>query len=138
MNWVDLLVVLLALAGAASGARNGMITAVFSFTGVLVGAIVGLRVAPLVLERLTSDAAKVGFGVAIVVLLVGFGEALGMWAGRELRDRIVSGKLTSADNVLGALLQGSAVFVVAWLVALRSPPRRPCPRWRRRSVVPRC
>ncbi|MBA8827375.1 S1-C subfamily serine protease [Saccharopolyspora lacisalsi] len=118
MNWVDLLVVLLALAGAASGARNGMITAVFSFTGVLVGAIVGLRVAPLVLERLTSDAAKVGFGVAIVVLLVGFGEALGMWAGRELRDRIVSGKLTSADNVLGALLQGSAVFVVAWLVAL--------------------
>lgn len=118
MNWVDLLVVLLALLAGVSGARNGMVTATFAFAGVFAGAVVGLKVTPLLLERLEGDAAKVGFGVAIMVLLVGFGEALGMWAGRELRDRIVSRKLTGADNVLGALLQGVAVFVVAWLVAL--------------------
>lgn len=118
MNWVDLLVVLLALLGAVSGARNGMVTALFSFAGVLAGAVVGLKMAPLLLDRLDNDVAKIGFGVGIVVLLVALGEALGMWAGRELRDRITSAKLTGVDNVLGALLQCTAVFVVAWLVAL--------------------
>ncbi len=118
MNWVDLLVVLLALLGAASGARNGLVTASLSFVGVFAGAVVGLRLAPLLIERLDSSAAKIGFGVGIVVLLVALGETLGMWAGRELRDRITSQKITGVDNVLGAILQSIAVFVVAWLVAL--------------------
>ena len=118
MNWVDLLVVLLALLAAVSGARHGMVTALFSFLGVFLGAVVGLKLAPLLLERLNNGGARIAFGVAIVVLLVAFGETLGMWAGRELRDRITSARLTGVDNVLGALLQGLAVFVVAWLVAL--------------------
>ncbi|QUG99689.1 MarP family serine protease [Saccharopolyspora erythraea] len=118
MNWVDLLVVLLALLAAASGARSGLITALFSFLGVIAGAVVGLKLAPLLLERLDSPSARIAFGVGIVVLLVAFGETFGMWAGRELRDRITSSKLTGVDNVLGAVLQCVAVFVVAWLVAL--------------------
>jgi S1-C subfamily serine protease len=118
VNWVDLLVVLLALLGAVSGARSGLVTAVFSFLGVVVGAVVGLKLAPLLLARVESGAAKVAFGVGIVVLLVAFGETFGMWAGRELRDRIRSTKLTGVDNALGAVLQCLAVFVVAWLVAL--------------------
>jgi S1-C subfamily serine protease len=118
VNWVDLLVVLLALLAAVSGAHNGLVTALFSFLGVFVGAVVGLKLAPLLLERLDNGAAKIGFGVGIVILLVALGETFGMWAGRELRDRITSTKLTGVDNALGALLQGLAVFVVAWLVAL--------------------
>ncbi|GAA4863046.1 MarP family serine protease [Saccharopolyspora cebuensis] len=118
MNWVDVLVVLLALAAAVSGARSGLVTAFFSFLGVVVGAIVGLKVAPLLLERLDNPAARLAFGVGIVVLLVALGETFGMWAGRELRDRITSTRLTGIDNVFGAVLQGLAVLVVAWLVAL--------------------
>lgn len=118
MNWVDLLVVLLALLGAVSGARSGLVTALFSFLGVFIGAVVGLKVAPLLLERLDDPTARIGFGVGIVVLLVALGETFGMWAGRELRDRITSAKLTGVDNAFGAILQCAAVFVVAWLVAL--------------------
>ncbi|MDA3624858.1 MarP family serine protease [Saccharopolyspora oryzae] len=118
MNWVDLLVVLLALLAAVSGARSGLVTAFFSFLGVFVGAVVGLKVAPLLLDRLDSPIARLGFGVGIVVLLVAFGETFGMWAGRELRDRIHSRRLTKMDNALGAVLQFVAVLVVAWLVAL--------------------
>lgn len=118
MNWVDLLVVLLALLAAVSGARHGLVTALFSFLGVFGGAVIGLKVAPVLLTRLDNSGARIAFGVAIVVLLVAFGETLGMWAGRELRDRITSTRLAGVDNVLGALLQGTAVFVVAWLVAL--------------------
>ncbi|MER7079066.1 Colicin V production protein [Saccharopolyspora kobensis] len=118
MNWVDLLVVLLALLAAVSGARSGLVTAFFSFLGVFIGAVVGLKVAPLLLDRLDSPVARLGFGVGIVVLLVAFGETFGMWAGRELRDRITSRRLTGVDNALGSVLQFFAVLVVAWLVAL--------------------
>lgn len=118
MNWVDLLVVLLALVAAVSGSRSGLVTALFSFFGVFVGAVVGLKLAPALLERVDSAPARLGFGVGVVVLLVALGETLGMWVGRELRDRITSRKLTGLDNVLGSVLQGAAVFVVAWLVAL--------------------
>lgn len=79
MNWVDLLVVLLALVAAVSGARSGLVTALFSFFGVFVGAVVGLKLAPALLERVDSAPARLGFGVGVVVLLVALGETLGMW-----------------------------------------------------------
>ncbi|PRW63380.1 MarP family serine protease [Actinopolyspora mortivallis] len=119
MNWVDVLVVLLALLAALSGGRHGLVTALLSFVGVVAGAIVGVRLAPLLLERVDSAGARIGFGVGIVVLLVALGETLGMWAGRELRDRFTGHRrLVGMDNALGAVVQGTAVFVVAWLVAL--------------------
>lgn len=119
MNWVDVLVLLLALLGAVSGARSGLVTALFSFLGVFAGAVVGIKVAPLLLERIEDDIARLALGVGIVVLLVAFGETFGMWAGRELRDRITTNVgLTGVDNALGAVLQCAAVLVVAWLVAL--------------------
>lgn len=118
MNWVDVLVVLLALLAGVSGARNGLVTALFSFMGVLLGAVIGLKLAPVVLVRLNNAPVKVGVGVGIVVLLVALGETFGVWAGRELRDRITAARLTGVDNVFGAVVQALATFVVAWLVAL--------------------
>lgn len=119
MNWVDVLVLLLAVLGAVSGARSGLVTALFSFFGVFVGAVAGLKVAPILLRQLEDGSARIALGVAIVVLLIAFGETFGMWAGRELRDRITANAgLTGIDNALGAVLQCAAVLVVAWLVAL--------------------
>jgi S1-C subfamily serine protease len=118
VNWVDVLVVLLALLGGVSGARDGLVTALFSFLGVFAGAVVGLKVAPLVLQRIDNGPIKVGVGVGIVVLLVVLGETCGVWAGHTLRYRISAARLTGVDNVLGAILQTLATFVVAWLVAL--------------------
>jgi S1-C subfamily serine protease len=118
VNWVDLLVVLLALLAAVSGARSGLVTALLSFLGVFLGAVVGLKVAPMLLDQLQDPVARLALGVGVVVLLVALGETFGMWAGRELRDRITSPKLTGVDNALGSVLQFFAVLVVAWLVAL--------------------
>ena len=57
MNWVDLLVVLLALLAGASGLRSGLVTALFSFLGVFAGAVVALKVTPLLLSNLHGGAA---------------------------------------------------------------------------------
>ncbi|MPZ84816.1 MAG: MarP family serine protease [Actinophytocola sp.] len=118
MNWVDLLVIGLAVLAAISGARQGVITALPAFIGVLLGAVAGIKVAPLVVRYIESTPTRVAFAVAIFVLLVALGETLGVWLGRSIRQRINSPKLTGVDNALGAIVQGAVVFVVAWLIAL--------------------
>ncbi|WP_020669685.1 MarP family serine protease [Amycolatopsis nigrescens] len=118
MNWVDVLVVLLAVLAAVSGARQGVVIALPALVGVLLGAIAGIRLAPLVVELFDNPAAKVAFAVATVVFLVALGETLGVWAGRKVRQKINIDKLRGADSTLGAIVQGAVVFVVAWLIAL--------------------
>ncbi|WP_018683899.1 MarP family serine protease [Actinokineospora enzanensis] len=118
MNWVDVLVVALAVLAAVSGARQGVITALPAFLGVLLGAVAGIKIAPLVVERIDSTPTRVAFAVAIFVLLVALGETLGVWAGRTLRQKISSPKLAGVDSALGAIVQGAVVFVVSWLIAL--------------------
>ncbi|GGM65579.1 serine protease [Longimycelium tulufanense] len=118
MNWIDLVVVLLALLAAISGARQGVLIALPAFVGVLGGVVLGLWLAPQVVEHFDSPITRVGFGVAVLILLIALGETLGVWLGRSLRDRITSRKLAGVDNALGAVVQGVVVFVVAWLVAL--------------------
>ena len=54
MSWVDLVVIALALVAAISGWRHGMAVALLSFVGVLGGAIIGVRVAPLLAEESTT------------------------------------------------------------------------------------
>jgi S1-C subfamily serine protease/uncharacterized membrane protein required for colicin V production len=118
VNWVDLLVVGLAVLAAISGARQGVITALPAFIGVLLGAIAGIKLAPLIVEHIESTPTRVAFAVAIFVLLVALGETLGVWLGRSIREKIKSPKVTGVDNTLGAIVQGAVVFVVAWLIAV--------------------
>lgn len=117
MNWVDLLVLLLALLAAVSGAFQGVIIALPSLVGVVLGAVSGIKLAPLVVDLFTNPVAKVAFAVATVVFLVALGETLGVWVGRKLRQKINPDKLSGLDKTLGAIVQAAVVFVVAWLIA---------------------
>lgn len=118
MNWVDLVVVIIAVIAAVSGARQGVVIALPAFVGVLLGAVVGVRIAPLLIKNFTDQATRVAFAVAILVLLVALGETFGVWCGRMLKQRIRNPKVAWVDNALGAILQGVVVFVVAWMIAL--------------------
>ena len=73
LNWVDGLVLLLAMLAAASGWRQGVATAVLAFTGVLLGAVVGVRLAPVLIQSVQSTAARAALGVGVVVVLVAVG-----------------------------------------------------------------
>ncbi|MGW4592137.1 MarP family serine protease [Amycolatopsis thermoflava] len=122
MNWVDVLVILLALVAAVSGARQGVVIALPALVGVIGGAILGIRIAPWVVELFENPAAKVAFAVATVVFLVALGETLGVWLGRRfkyaVKRRFNTDKLTGIDQTLGAIVQAVVVFVVAWLIAV--------------------
>jgi uncharacterized membrane protein required for colicin V production len=118
VNWVDVLVLVLALLAGVSGARQGMVTAAASFVGVLAGAVIGVRIAPSLISRFESPEVRVAVGVSIVIVLVALGETLGVWLGRAVHGRIDAEALRQVDSFMGAGVQGAAALVVAWLVAL--------------------
>ncbi|MGH3768539.1 MAG: MarP family serine protease [Pseudonocardiaceae bacterium] len=118
MNWVDVLVLVLALLAGTSGARQGMVTAAASFIGVLAGAVIGVRIAPSLIAGYESPEVRVALGVSIVIVLVALGETLGVLLGRAVQRRIDVDALRRVDSFLGAVVQGVAALVVAWLVAL--------------------
>ncbi len=118
MNWVDVLVILLALLAAVSGARQGVLIALPAFLGVLGGAVLGIRLAPPLVEMVTNPALRVALAVGVVILLVAVGETLGVWLGHKVKRRVSSSAGSGVDSGLGAVVQGMVVFVVAWLIAL--------------------
>jgi len=118
MSWVDVLVVLLAIVAGVSGWRHGMAVAFLSFVGVLGGAILGVRLAPLIVSGIEAQHTRVIVSIVVVVLLVALGETTGVFFGRRIRDRITGERVLKVDSSLGALLQAFTVVVAAWLVAL--------------------
>lgn len=117
MNWVDVIILLVALLAAISGARQGVIVALPAFLGVLSGAIIGIRfAAPMVVDMFKTPAAKVALAFATVVFLVAIGETFGVWVGRTLKERLGPDHGSPLENALGAVVQGVAAFAIAWLV----------------------
>jgi S1-C subfamily serine protease len=118
MSWVDIVVVLLALAAAISGWRHGLAVAALSFLGVIGGALLGLKLAPLVVGLFEGDTSRVVVSVLIVIALVALGETLGVYLGRALRDRMRLNAVRTVDSTFGSILQAITALVVAWLIAL--------------------
>jgi len=118
MNWVDVLVLVLALLAAASGWRQGVATAVLAFTGVLLGAVVGVRLAPVLVASVNGTAARAALGVGVVVLGVAMGETAGVLLGRAVRGTVRLTAVRRVDSLLGSVVQAVAVLVAAWLLAV--------------------
>jgi S1-C subfamily serine protease len=118
VNWVDLLVLALAVVAAVSGARQGVVIALPAFAGVLVGLVLGTQLAPLVVSQFDNVVTKVVFTVGVLVLLVALGETLGVYVGRTIKPKVNATPLRGVDNALGAIVQGAIVFAVAWMIAL--------------------
>ncbi|HEY3895172.1 MAG TPA: MarP family serine protease [Pseudonocardiaceae bacterium] len=118
MNWVDVLVLMLAVLAATSGFRQGTVAAAASFIGVLAGAVIGVRIAPSLITNYHSPEVRVAIGVSIVIVLIALGETLGVLLGRAVQRRIDTEALRRVDGFFGAVVQGMAALVVAWLIAL--------------------
>jgi S1-C subfamily serine protease len=118
VSWVDAVILLLAAIAAVSGWRHGMAVALLSFIGVLGGAILGVRLAPLLAAGVESPSTRIIVSIVVVVLLVALGETTGVFLGRHIRDRITGERSLRVDSTLGSVLQAITVVVAAWLLAL--------------------
>jgi S1-C subfamily serine protease len=118
MNYVDALLVIVAIFAALSGYRRGLITAVLAVIGAVGGALVGLQIAPLLASHVADQVAKVGIAGALVIVGIIVGQAGGHWLGARVAGLIRWRPVMAVDRSLGMVGQIIATLAVAWLVAL--------------------
>lgn len=115
--WVDLVIVAVALLAAFSGYRQGAAASALAFVGVVIGAVAGVLVAPLVIEQFDDQRLRLVVGVMIIVVLIVIGELAGMVLGRAARSSIHSPSLRRVDSTVGSVLQVVAILAAAWLLS---------------------
>lgn len=118
MSFVDLVVILLALAFAFSGFRQGLLVSAASFLGFFGGAVVGAQLSGAVADSVDASSVARVFA-ALVVVLAGalLGQLLAGAIGRAVRSRVTWEPAKVVDSVAGAALSAVAVLLVAWMVA---------------------
>ena len=118
MSPVDLLVLVLALAFAVSGFRQGFLTASLSFLGFFGGAVLGAQVAEPVARWVVDESnQRVAVAVAVVLVLALGGQVLAVQLGNELGKRLTWRPARTVDAVLGGVVSAMAVLLVVWMVA---------------------
>lgn len=118
MTLVDAVIIVLVIGAAVSGYRQGLVTAMLSLVGAVGGAVVGVRLAPLLAGKLDDTSAKIAVGVALVVVGVGIGEVAGQSVGSLLTRRITWRPAVAVDRGLGLVGHALAVLVVTWVIAI--------------------
>ncbi len=118
MNFLDWLLVVLVLAYALSGYWQGFITGAFATTGLLLGGLLGVWLAPMALGD-ANPSLLVSLGALfIVILAASLGQAVFQYGGSRIRDRITWQPIRALDAVGGALLSAFAVLLVAWALGV--------------------
>ena len=118
MDLLDILLLLVILAYAASGYRRGLVAGCVSLAGFVGGAAIGVWVLPWVMDLVSPGTTSATVTAVLTVLgpaVVGH-ELAGRLALR-LRHELEKGPLRVADGVGGAAANSVAVLLVAWVAA---------------------
>jgi S1-C subfamily serine protease len=118
VNLLDWLLVVLVLTYALSGYWQGFITGAFATTGLLLGGLLGVWLAPMALGD-AEPSVFVSLGALfIVILCASLGQALLQFAGARIRDQITWQPVRAVDAAGGAALSAVAVLLVAWALGV--------------------
>lgn len=115
---VDIIVVVLVIAYAFNGYRNGALVGLFSLVGVAGGAFGGAKLAPVLTEHFDATSSRVVIALLSVVVGAIAGQLIMLRLGVALRNKVRSSELRRVDQLGGALLGAVAVLLVTWMVAL--------------------
>ncbi|MEU1082094.1 MarP family serine protease [Streptomyces sp. NPDC005908] len=118
MDLLDILLMLVVLAYAASGYRRGLVAGCVSLAGFVGGAVVGVWILPWVMDLVTPGTTRATVAAVFTVLLPAVvGHELAGRLGLRLRRELDRGPLRTADGVGGAAANAVAVLIVAWVAA---------------------
>jgi S1-C subfamily serine protease len=117
VNLVDLLIILLLVAAVFKGIQAGLLELILSFSGLLLGFLIGSRIAQLIAVHFSNQLAK----FAIIMVLT-FGLAAVLWTAglmlsHRLRPHTTRLKLSRADEIAGGILEVLFVLIIIWMVA---------------------
>jgi S1-C subfamily serine protease len=118
---LDVLLILLLVAYAVSGYRQGLVVSVLSLAGFLAGGAVAMWLLPLAIHQWTSlEATPVMRAVVMVAgvfILASIGQAVAVGLGGRVRSHVRTRPAREFDSVLGAVAVVVSVSLVIWFVA---------------------
>lgn len=114
---VDGFIVVAVLAAMTTGWRQGGLASLLSAVGILAGLIIGLGVAPLVLQITDQVGIRFLLALGMLILLIGLGQLLGSALGHAIRDRMKTKSGQRVDSSFGAILMSVFSLVLIWLIA---------------------
>jgi S1-C subfamily serine protease len=115
---LDLILIVLVVAFAVAGYRQGFIIGVLSFAGFIGGGAIGAVFGPHIARSLVSGLAQQAL-VAIIVVFVAamIGQLLASGMGVAMRARLTWRPATVIDAIGGAAVSVISVLLIAWLIA---------------------
>jgi S1-C subfamily serine protease len=115
---LDLILIVLVVAFAVAGYRQGFIIGVLSFAGFIGGGAIGAVFGPHIARSLVSGLAQQAL-VAIIVVFVAamIGQLLASGVGVAMRARLTWRPATVIDAIGGAAVSVISVLLIAWLIA---------------------
>src|SRR5690606_21266149 len=118
MNVLDWSLVAVVGIYALSGYWQGFVTGAFATSGLLLGGLFGVWIAPTALGD-AEPSLWVSLGALfIVIMAASLGQAFLQWWGARIRDRITWQPVRAVDAVGGAALSAVAVLLVAWALGV--------------------
>ena len=118
MNLLDWVLVLIVVLYAVSGYWQGFVTGAFATTGLLLGGLIGVWLAPQALGDATPSILVSLAAIFIVIVCASLGQALFQLVGTRIRDRIKWQPVRALDAVGGAVLSAVAALLVAWALGV--------------------
>jgi uncharacterized membrane protein required for colicin V production len=139
MNWVDVVVIVVAALAALRGWQHGLLRQIFELGGGFIGLLVGIAAGPRVADAFTDQAGIEGalISLFVVFLAVTVGQTIGFLSGHRLSRTARAGGLEGVDSALGSGF-GVAVWLVSfWLIGslLVNGPSRPLAKALQRSAL---
>jgi S1-C subfamily serine protease len=118
MNLVDLIIIAASLIAAITGYRRGALLAVFSFAGLVLGAVLGAQLVDPIARHFASGTVRVPVALFCVLTAAMVCQLIGGWIGGTLRRRLTWKPAAQVDAGLGAIASIAATLLVAWLLAV--------------------
>ena len=116
-DWLDVILFVLASAFAVAGYRQGFIIGILSFLGFLGGGVLGIYFAPGVsMAVATGPNLRATLAILAVFLSAVLGMLVASAIGVALRAKLRRRRATVIDAVGGALVNVTAVLLLAWLI----------------------
>jgi S1-C subfamily serine protease len=115
---LDVALLLLLALSAWGGYRRGALLQVAGLTGLVLGFVVGIRLAPSAASLVRSDLAKAGAALGTVLVLGAGGDAVGSLLGLKLRRRALGTRFKAADAVGGSALSVGALVLAIWFLGI--------------------
>jgi S1-C subfamily serine protease len=117
VNLLDAFIALIFVVSVATGFRRGAALQVVTYTGLILGLIVGALVAPWLADFAENPLSQATIALLALLLFAAIGDAIGWLIGRRVWVAARQSRLGRVDAGAGSVVAGVAALITVWFLA---------------------